>query len=1592
MTLRFLSVRCIGYGFQSIQDFFMFYKYIVRGMIDNLNDYDWMPEMSKFLYEMNPNYVPSYADNLTADEQIEHQRNLQNHGKVTSYLATQAIAPGEFDEDGPGEAPDNWRRPVHDLPEYIDPHDGGVPPPTGPRPNNNNNNGGGFDLPVDQGGKSDKPDDNDDDDDDGGGNQGPRVKPEPRFRPSSNNPGGRPNWAGPNNNNQPPAPPGPPATGGDRFNLATQTDRGGGDDDSGSQGQTTLSTTTSSGGDPGQIEIQRNGELADRARGDLAERAGELDPKYRSIIQRGTFHPPPAIRNTDVRVAGPAMEILGINQGIQQIIPIATPEDLAELIDQNNEKILDEMRGLTGELAGALATTLAEMPTPAATNFDDLQKFAGILSDKLSKPLQDAANTLAAQNTRFQEMERLLKENNDRSDKNLERAIGKVNEKLDGVRTDLKGVTDALGKQSAPDIPALNNAIRDLSTAVKGIRTPDDFKDTLNGIRDALTGLRNIEVKAPPVDMKPFVDELGKLRQTLANMPAPNVTVNAPDNTAAIAGEIAGLRNDIANAPQPQVNVTTPDNSQALNEVAAVLNQFNGALGGLNERVGQLQNQLNIMQSNPVINENADIQGLKDQLANTQGQLVNLQNQIANNQNTDKEALNAALSRLEGLANEVRIQNETQAGIIQTATQNIQGQITDLAQKTEQNLNLPKPPQEEEKKFEYDFNKPLTSPKAKIRVRNNENTSQTPVLAASKGEAPAKKSKRRLAKPLKNNTNVMKAAADQANGPEAPAPEAEEPIPEKPNVDELWDPNKEGPVVQDIAQSVTNSEIQGKPADEKINPVHSVMNAITRGMEVVDATKQSAMRSLSGMGRALTAGFKRIKVLESIDLAKSLAHSFIPSVQDKWMQHASEQAAAYKAAQEKIQAGIVNAKSVVDGNIEAATNIDAARDSIMPRESRKRKFVEDPVIDSFTDVLHTREEVEAMKATSLAEARNKLDDLEAKLEIERQKPLITTVESAEDMTDAIPVDNPLIPELAQQIVDQKEEVKRLRQEAKLSTESVENARKAQAKLRDKGALGQMEANAALMEVVSDQAFQQPTGQVVERLEDLKPMAPEDLVPPASPEEMQRLGGLMQTIRGMGIRTTADVERLKTQLKNVRDTFAEAVDTEQMSVSQVQQFLAEQSAVLQEVVQETVAEGAVTKEDGHYQIEAVRALATAVKENTQAAEEFAQSLKNRMEFTNHVYEKNKADLQKTFKQMALVFVGGKVDEMNNMKRAMAQGDTPFDKVLTGVINNYMSEWQANFVAKEQATKGRVDVNHRVSVEWMANQISQRLHQHSGNVKIGLVNQFIDEAKHLRENPQFTQGKELDEKEKEDYILAIAREADDSLGFTTARLEALFYKGLSDAVTIMDGFSKITGVGPMDKNAALQQSVTELRQGPANREDEFEGTQKVQRQLEGDEKLLESVGKRNNEFKLLNNYHTKANEKWKEFEQKNPEKASEMDAQAQASFVNLKGIKEGTYEWQKVVIDYLSKGYLTHRAKYNIDVPSLSELVGVKMGGMDTVYKKLAAPDEWWKQPGTRAKINEAVKKVIKVIDLGEKKNKPLAGNGSSIKQIKKSNVK
>lgn len=145
----------------------MFYKYGVRGMLDNLNDYDWMPEMTKFLYEMNPNYVPSYGDaevknpngrKTPFDEaaQAQHRQALENHGKVTSYLATQAIAPGDdFPEDGPGEVPDNWIKPTIPEPAFVEPLEAHVgeaqPLQDEPEIKNEPKPAANFDLPDAQG-------------------------------------------------------------------------------------------------------------------------------------------------------------------------------------------------------------------------------------------------------------------------------------------------------------------------------------------------------------------------------------------------------------------------------------------------------------------------------------------------------------------------------------------------------------------------------------------------------------------------------------------------------------------------------------------------------------------------------------------------------------------------------------------------------------------------------------------------------------------------------------------------------------------------------------------------------------------------------------------------------------------------------------------------------------------------------------------------------------------------------------------------------------------------------------------------------------------------------------------------------------------------------------------------------------------------------------------------------------------------------------------------------------------------------------------------------------------------------------------------
>ena len=263
------------------------------------------------------------------------------------------------------------------------------------------------------------------------------------------------------------------------------------------------------------------------------------------------------------------------------------------------------------------------------------------------------------------------------------------------------------------------------------------------------------------------------------------------------------------------------------------------------------------------------------------------------------------------------------------------------------------------------------------------------------------------------------------------------------------------------------------------------------------------------------------------------------------------------------------------------------------------------------------------------------------------------------------------------------------------------------------------------------------------------------------------------------------------------------------------------------------------------------------------------------------------------------------------------------------------------------------------------------QHADQVKVGLVNQFVQEANHVRENPEFGEAKELNEDEKEDWILAIAREADDSLGFTAARLEALYYKALSDAVTIMDGFSKITGVAsPTDKSGILAQSVAELHQGPANAEEDNDATMTEGRKMEAGDKVMESVGTRNKEIKLFN----KEKVNWDDYESRNPVEASMMDANAQATFVKLKGVTVGSLEWKNAVKAYLGKGYLVHRAKYKAKVPTLSDLLNIKMStDTTTINQKLMTDAGWFDTPANRQRVNGAVKAMMKIVDKGDKKS-------------------
>jgi hypothetical protein len=73
-------------GFQTINEFYLYYKYIVRGKFDDDSDYDWMPDLTRLIENSNPNVVTTY------DPPADHEEKLAQVGAPLSHIATAAIA------------------------------------------------------------------------------------------------------------------------------------------------------------------------------------------------------------------------------------------------------------------------------------------------------------------------------------------------------------------------------------------------------------------------------------------------------------------------------------------------------------------------------------------------------------------------------------------------------------------------------------------------------------------------------------------------------------------------------------------------------------------------------------------------------------------------------------------------------------------------------------------------------------------------------------------------------------------------------------------------------------------------------------------------------------------------------------------------------------------------------------------------------------------------------------------------------------------------------------------------------------------------------------------------------------------------------------------------------------------------------------------------------------------------------------------------------------------------------------------------------------------------------------------------------------
>lgn len=1590
-------------------------------MYDNLDDYDWMPEMTKFLYEMNPNYVKSYGDgpwvdanNNTIDdpEMVKlaidtHRKNLEAYGRVTSYLATQAIAPGVAPpEDGPGAVPVDWRIPEMPQPDTVrhdpsgrvgnPPNTTGVAPEVDPSNPNATPSQPDFNLPVNEPGGTPPPSDEAPDSDD-------EDAPKPEKKKEKG-----------------PEPPKPP---GDVLDKPT---RAANDlarkhipdiDPKILAKPPKYPTALVPKGKPVDTRITKPiaGTFAAMDRG--ARILSAIPKAPPSTLAKRPVPPPPTLAKqapppptTLAKQAPPPTTALAKqpppppttlannnnnnnNDDSTQLVKDGVRSMIREQQEKTTKQISKQPRSVQKEIVKKAAATPAPLPATA----EGLAMMRDIFRQEIAGPIREIAQALNRNARETEALAEVVKASHEQSDRTLQKGFNDMTKELTKTRDQLDkvgaNITAAMSEPMADvtkTVGGLSDALRRIGVAMKKVAKPPGFDKKYDELNARVNELSN--PPPPVVNLDPVVTVLTKMNNEAVKMRTDLEELKKTTET--------GLQkvSDETKAQGEQLEKKLDDQTKAVDDRLA---QQTGAIDSkLAEQNVNVQGQ--IAHQRQEIKDTIDNR-LAEQNANLRD------NPPADNSAQITQILNAYGQRMTDTLDQFKnSMTEMDAKMMQLETQRdrhpdfdfdaLRGQVDTLNEKLaeyqamlEQTKDVSISPEDKQQlldaltnrmnqfKDEFQvaidyqmqgviqpFERQVQETTKEIKALNDQANNNLN-LADKPAQPPQPEAPAPLPQPaaIEKTRAVPVEKAPEPIQEEAPVEKAPEPVlipqPEKPN-------NTNVMVIEptpDIVDQTRMAGVTKTALTSIVTPVNVVIGGITTALDFsriagpLNAVNSTTMRLMTG-GRQM--------------LKHTMNNVFgaLGSMYNKVMSESMTQ--QQKDARDELTAYAQAAKTVIDTEQKRLLEKENAMRDVgivdAPVTNRKRKasdaLAKDDHLASFFESSVSVEEPEPKRSKTEERA---LTDLEEQRREELSRPMLHIEGVSETENNQRTRNINVLTELIQR-------KKQLAKEHKEVEKKIEDTNPLT------GGLEKQAENAHTVQVVSNTNVQEPAEIAAERLE-IGAEYDNGVQGVLTEEDQAMVDGELLVPGVPQIRTKAQAKAFMRFLNKVADAYAGLCYQEDITRQQAAQIIRQNTTALQQELQDGIRKynNNVVPKEAEVQLEVYNEVIAQAGRMSEATNDFAAATEQRTMISDEVASENYGLIEGYLGTITKSLMDGDEESFKQARLDIARDDNPVTLVQRAAIEEYMGRLQQAVIDNIQSEGGEFDFRQVEAMYKLMNQTTRMLGDNFHRTKVMIINDFIRESKRAQkayfEEPESSDEDEDkpdddDDMSPEDLELFHQQALDARMRiskFTRGRLLRHMQKGLYQSLTVMETMAKSLGVenninpGEILRDA-LKNMKGQIQQGYNDPTQDDPEAVRAEKQVQAPEAPADRTFNRFAEKQAKPLIGMKTFHQFEAWEQKKPNAAAAVETQASADLAKIRQQLTNTPPNQPLSTDlklalmsYLSSGYSYHRAKYdmfnNRATPSLHELVGSKSTA--GVQKRLATPDDWINEPEKREKL-------------------------------------